>query len=117
MIHLLNKDVDTIPVLVEAYAKSQPSDSTLRQLMWVGFKLGARTRHIPMLYKLQQEQVQIPNNETWDWEFDILLNHLTTKVEQASDGQGAAPAGAPAAPAGDAPAPAGDAPAAAPAAE
>ena len=117
LIHLLNKDVDTIPVLVEAYAKSQPSDSTLRQLMWVGFKLGARTRHIPMLYKLQQEQVQIPNNETWDWEFDILLNHLTTKVEQASDGQGAAPAGAPAAPAGDAPAPAGDAPAAAPAAE
>ncbi len=121
LIHLLNKDVDTIPVLVEAYAKTQPSDATLRQLMWVGFKLGARTRHIPMLYKLQQEQVQIPNNETWDWEFDILLNHLTTKVEQAGEGQGEAPAGgaAPAPAAAPAAAPAGDAaaPAAAPAAE
>ena len=106
LVHLLAKGVDTIPALVQGYAASSPSDSTLRQVMWAGFRAAAEPRHIPMLYKLQQEQVQIPNNQTWDWEFDILLNHLATRVEQAkAAGGAAAPAGG--APAGDA-APAGD---------
>lgn len=98
LVHLLAKGVDTIPALLQGYEKTSPTDSTIRQVMWCGFRAAAETRHIPMLYKVQQEQVQIPNNQTWDWEFDILLNHLATRVEQAKAGEGgaAAPAAAPA---------------------
>lgn len=96
LVHLGAKGVDIVPTLIEAYARSQPVDVTLRQVMWAGFKSCAQPNHLAMLYKLQQLQVQIPNNETWDWEFDILLNHLASRIEAGGGAPagGAAPAGA-----------------------
>jgi hypothetical protein len=97
LVHLLAKGVDTIPALLQGYEKSQPADVTLRQIMFAGLKSAAEPRHIPMIYKLQQEQVQIPNNQTWDWEFDILINHLASRVEAARAANPGAAAGEPAA--------------------
>lgn len=128
LVHLMAKGADLIKPLLEAFEKSKPSDSTLRQIIVAGIKGASwplRIRNTKIIYQTQQRQVQVPNNRTWIWEFDVILNHISSAIDMLSAPKGekepAAPAGdAPAgdAPAGDAPAgdaPAGDAPAAAPA--
>ena len=80
-------------------------DTTLRQVIFVGLKMGARSvEHMKAIYKTQQREVQKPNNQTWDWEFDILLNHMLTRLEKAAkaieaEKKGGAAKPAPAAPA------------------
>jgi hypothetical protein len=64
-----------------------------------GLKMRAEIKHMPAIYKVQQLQVQVPNNVTWVWEFDILLGHLLTKLEAVKAAQDAAKKGQPAAPA------------------
>ncbi|HAN32416.1 MAG TPA: hypothetical protein DCQ06_12545 [Myxococcales bacterium] len=105
LVHLAAKGVDVVVPLLAAFEKSSSSDTTLRQVIFVGLKIGARSvEHMKAIYKTQQLEVQKPNNNTWDWEFDILLNHMLSRLEKAAkaiDAEkkgGAAPA-APAAPA------------------
>ncbi len=114
LVHMAARNIDVVGPLVAAFQKSQPIETTLRQVLFVGLKIGARPtkQHMALIYKVQQLQVQVPNNRTWDWEFDILLGHLLSKHEAVNKGAGT-PAEAPATP-GAAAAP-GAAPAAAPA--
>lgn len=102
LVHMAAGGIDVIGPLLDAYAKTQPSDTTLRQVIFVGLKIGAKVKHMKAIYNLQQLQVQIPNNQTWDWEFDILLGHLMSDLEaiEVPAGGAAAPAGAEA-PAGE----------------
>ena len=61
-------------------------------------------RELSLDWETQQREVQKPNNRTWDWEFDILLNHMLTRLEKAAkaieaEKKGGAAKPAPAAPA------------------
>ncbi len=104
LVHLAAKGADVVKPLLAAFEKSAPSDTTLRQVIFVGLKLGARSvEHMKLIYATQQREVQKPNNATWDWEFDILLNHMLSRLEAAAKaidaqkkgGAAAPPAGAP----------------------
>jgi uncharacterized lipoprotein YmbA len=81
LVHLASRGVDVITPILAAFEKSTPADTTLRQVLMVGLKVGARPKHMKAIYKTQQRQVQVGNNQTWGWEFDILLGHLLTQVE------------------------------------
>lgn len=113
LVHMAAAGQDVVVPLLAAFQKSQPIETTLRQVLFVGLKVGARPTkaHMAAIYRVQQLQVQVPNNVTWDWEFDVMLGHLLSNFEAANGA--AAPAEAPAAPAG-APADAPAAPAGAP---
>ena len=111
LVHMAAKGIDVVVPLLQAFQKSKPIETTLRQVIFVGLKIGARPNkaHMGNIYKIQQLQVQVANNKTWDWEFDILLGHLLSHHEAANKGKEAAPAEAPAGGAAPAKAPAGGA--------
>ena len=96
--HIGAKGADVIKPLLDAFEKSSPADTTLRQILVAGIKSAswlAKIRNTKNIYDAQQRQVQVPNNTTWIWEFDIILNHIASKAEELGAGQkpGAAPAG------------------------
>ena len=101
LVHLAAKGADVIKPLLVAFEKSAPSDTTLRQIIFVGLKMRASSvAHMKAIYATQQREVQKPGNTTWDWEFDILLNHMLTRLEAAAKSIDAEKkGGAPAAPA------------------
>lgn len=103
LVHLAAKGADVIKPLLTAFEKSAATDTTLRQVIFVGLKMRASSvAHMKAIYATQQREVQKPNNTTWDWEFDILLNHMLTRLEAAAkaidaEKKGGAAAAAPAA--------------------
>ncbi len=110
LIHLGQKGMDVIKPLLAAFEKSSPADTTLRQIIIAGIKgadWGTRIRNTKAIYQTQQRQVQVPNNKTWDWEFDIIINHISTAISMLDKGDkgggekapAKAPGKAPAAPA------------------
>ncbi|MCO4760416.1 MAG: hypothetical protein KC502_02855 [Myxococcales bacterium] len=85
LVHLAAKGADVIKPLLAAFEKSSPADTTLRQVIFVGLKMrAASVEHMKLIYATQQREVQKPNNTTWDWEFDILLNHMMSRLEKAA---------------------------------
>ncbi len=81
LVHLAADGADVLGPLAEAFQKSSTADTTLRQIIVAGIKHAARARHIKGVYHTQQLQVAVPNNQTWLWEFDVILGHLTTEFE------------------------------------
>jgi hypothetical protein len=113
VVHLGARGVDAVPVMLEAFNKSDPTAVTIRQILMAGLKNCAKPEHMKAIYDVQQLQVvHGPAVQVWLWEFDVLLNHLfqaaggkvPMPVNTPNPGNivpepaapGAAPAGAPA---------------------
>lgn len=112
LVHLGARGADVVKPLLMAFEKSSPAQDgvTIRQVIMAGLRNLAKPEHVRDIYHTQQLQVQdLPNTQSWIWDFDVLLSQLTPEAEKAGLLNGpkpAAPAPAPAAAAPAAPAPA-----------
>lgn len=110
LVHLGARGADVVKPLLTAFGKASPAQDgvTIRQVIMAGLRNLAKPEHIKDIYHTQQLQIQdLPNSQSWIWDFDVLLSQLLPEAEAAGvlNGKPAAPVAVPAA-AGATPTPA-----------
>lgn len=121
LVHLGARGADVVKQLLTAFEKASPAQDgvTIRQVIMAGLRNLAKPEHVKDIYHAQQLQIQdLPNSQSWIWDFDVMLSQLMPEAEKAGvlSGKPAAPVAkdAPAAPTAPAPAQGGAAPSVAP---
>lgn len=88
--------VGVLPRILQAFQDSQPTDSTLRQVLLIGLKVVAvpgryqspavLAKVYESIYKTQQIIIG-QGNQVWVWEFDIIVDQLKPAIDKLVEGK------------------------------